>query len=116
MRRAAGIVWALTVLIGVPTSAPLQVVDWTYLFKLFSEIRGHVETSSPDDLKAEFDRICGQVPNAPSLTEEQLQALIEDCKTLREALAHSEDPQAKIFLKRLQMCEDFFEYSLEVKK
>jgi hypothetical protein len=40
--------------------------------------------------------------------------LIEACRALREALLQSENPQAKVFLKRIQMCEDFFEYSLEV--
>ena len=66
------------------------------------------------DLKAEFDRICGQVQVAPSLSEAEIRLLIEDCRALREALLQSENPQAKVLLKRLQMCEDFFEYSLEL--
>jgi hypothetical protein len=66
------------------------------------------------DLKAEFDRICGQMQVAPSLNEAEIRLLIEDSKALREALLQSENPQAKVFLKRIQMCEDFFEYSLEV--
>ena len=70
--------------------------------------------SSWADLKAEFDRICAQVQVAPSLSEAEIRLLIEDCRALREALLQSENPQAKVFLKRIQMCEDFFEYSLEV--
>jgi hypothetical protein len=66
------------------------------------------------DLKAEFNRICGQVQVAPSLNEAEIRLLIEDSRALREALLQSENPQAKVFLKRIQMCEDFFEYSLEV--
>ena len=66
------------------------------------------------DLVAEFDRICGQVQVAPSLHEAAIRLLIEDSRVLREALLQSENPQAKVFLKRLQMCEDFFEYALEV--
>jgi hypothetical protein len=48
------------------------------------------------------------------LNEAEIRLLIEDSRALREALLQSENPQAKVFLKRLQMCEDFFEYSLEV--
>jgi hypothetical protein len=66
------------------------------------------------DLKAEFDRICGQMQVAPSLNEAEIRLLIEDSRALREALLQSENPQAKVFLKRIKMCEDFFEYSLEV--
>jgi hypothetical protein len=66
------------------------------------------------DLKAELDRICGQVQVAPSLSEAEIRLLIEDCRALREALLKAENPQAKVLLKRIQMCEDFFEYSLEV--
>jgi hypothetical protein len=66
------------------------------------------------DLKAEFDRICGQVQVAASLSEAEIRLLIEDCRALREALLQSENPQARVLLKRIQMCEDFFEYSLEV--
>jgi hypothetical protein len=51
---------------------------------------------------------------APSLSEAEIRLLIEDCRALREALLQSENPQAKVLLKRIQMCEDFFEYSLEV--
>ena len=66
------------------------------------------------DLKAEFERICGQVQVAPSLHAAEIRLLIEDCRALTEALLQSANPQAKIFLKRIQMCEDFFEYALEV--
>ena len=123
MRRPGGAVWALTALIGGPLSAPLGAVDWTHLLELFRDIEVRVEASSPtiskdapwSDLKAEFDRLCGQVQVAPSLTEKQIRTLIEDCRNLREALEPSGNPQAKVFLKRLQMCQDFFEYSLEIR-
>jgi hypothetical protein len=64
--------------------------------------------------KAEFARICAQVPVAPELHEAELQALLEDCVTLRQLLQRAENPQAKVLLKRLKMCEDFFRYSLEL--
>ena len=64
--------------------------------------------------KAEFDRICGQVQVAPTLGEEAIRALLEDCAALRERLLRAKNPQAKVLLKRLKMCEAFFEYSLEL--
>ena len=102
--------------------------DWEPLVELLPQSKAQVETEgagekratrswlgSPwGDLKAEFDRICGRVQVAPWLKEAEIRLLIEDCRALREALLQAENPQAKVLLKRLQMCEDFFEYSLEV--
>jgi len=70
--------------------------------------------SSWGDLTAEFDRICGQVQVAPSLNEAEIRLLIEDSRALRESLLQAENPKAKVLLKRIQMCEDFFEYYLGV--
>ena len=127
MPRAPHIAWPLIVLLAQPLSMPLAA-DRESLVKPLPQIKAQVETEavgekratrswlgSPwSDLKAEFDRICAQVQVAPSLSEAEIRLLIEDCRVLREALLQAENPQAKVFLKRLQMCEDFFEYSLEV--
>lgn len=138
MRPLVGALLLLVVSVAGPSSAPLGAIDWTYLYELFREIEESLEASSTvsekphsevstsrlpanseditwRDIKAEFDRICGQVQLAPTLTDQQLQVLIKNCKKLRQALERSENPQAKILLRRTQMCEDFFEYSLEVR-
>ena len=113
--------------LALPFSMPPAVAGEP-LVKPLPQIKAQVETegvgekratrswlSSPwVDLKAEFDRICGQVQVAPSLNEAEIRLLIENSRALREALQQAENPQAKVFLKRLQLCEDFFEYSLEV--
>ena len=113
--------------LALPFSMPPAVAGEP-LVKPLPQIKAQVETEgvgekratrswlgSPwADLKAEFDRICGQVQVAPSLNEAEIRLLIENSRALREALQQAENPQAKVFLKRLQMCEDFFEYSLEV--
>ena len=102
-----------------------MAIDFAYLFLLQSEITGQeppppqrsaTRTVPPrrEDEKAEFDRICGQVQVAPSLTAEQLRQLIEDCDALMERLRVSENPQAKVLIVRIQMCRDFFGYSLEL--
>ena len=127
MRRAPRIAWLLIASLAQPLSMPPAVAGEP-LVKPPPQIKAQAETEgvgekratrswlgSPwADLKAEFDRICAQVQVAPSLSEAEIRLLIEDCRALREALLRSENPQAKVFLKRLQMCEDFFEYSLEI--
>jgi hypothetical protein len=118
--------WLVIASLAQPLSMP-PAVDWEPLVTLLPLIKAQVEAEvvnekratkswvgSPwADLKAEFDRICGQVQVAPSLSEAEIRQLIEDCRALREALLQAENPQAKVFLKRIQMCEDFFEYCLE---
>jgi hypothetical protein len=127
MPRAPRIAWLVIASLAQLLSMPPAVAEEP-LVKQPPQIKAQAETegasekqatkswlgSSWADLKAEFDRICGQVQVAPSLSEAEIRMLIEDCRSLREALLQSENPQAKVFLKRIQMCEDFFEYSLEV--
>ena len=127
MSLAPRIAWLVIALLAQPFAMP-PAVGSEPLVNLPPRIEAQVETEgvgekratrswldSPwADLKAEFDRICGQVQVAPSLSEAEIRLLIEDCRALREALLQAENPQAKVFLKRIQMCEDFFEYSLEV--
>lgn len=66
------------------------------------------------EARAEFDRICGQVQAAPDLSSEEIQELILASTALSEALTQSEGPQAKVLIKRLEMCREFFEWLLEV--
>lgn len=66
--------------------------------------------------KDEFDRVCGQVPIASQRSAEQLEDLLLDCDRLKSSPALLEDPRAKLFLRRIEMCRSFFEYSLELQK
>ena len=127
MPQVPHIAWLVIASLAQPFFMP-PAVGAEPLAKPLPQIEAQVETgevgeqratrswlgSSWADLKAEFDRICGQMQVAPSLNEAEIRLLIEDSRALREALLQSENPQAKVFLKRIQMCEDFFEYSLEV--
>ena len=112
MPRASRIAWFVIASLAQPFFMPSAVAGEPPV-KPLPPIEAQAETDWAD-LKAEFDRICGEVAVAPTLSEAEIRLLIEDCRALREALLQSENPQAKVFLKRLQMCEDFFEYSLEV--
>jgi hypothetical protein len=127
MPRAPRIAWIVIASLAQPFSM-LLAVDREPLEKQLPRIEAQMETEgggekratrswlgSPwGDRKAAVDRICGQMQVAPSLNEAEIRLLIEDSRALREALLQSENPHAKVFLKRIQMCEDFFEYSLEV--
>ena len=127
MTRARRIAWLVIASLALPFSMP-PAIDWSPLVKLIPRIKAQVETEgvgekpatrswlgSPwGDLKAEFDRICGQVQVATSLNEAEIRLLIEDSRALRESLLQAENPQAKVLINRIQMCEDFFEYYLEV--
>ena len=115
MRRALLIAWLVIAPLAHSFSMPPAVASEVETEAIGEKLATRSWLGSPwSDLKAEFDRICGQLQVAPSLNEAEIRLLIEDSRALREALLQSENPQAKVFLKRLQMCEDFFEYSLEV--
>jgi hypothetical protein len=126
MRRIASSVVALAMVISTAMPVPVEALEYAYLFILQTEIEGRgqapplqgedpgaIERRRTDE-KAEFDRLCGQVQNAPNLTVEELEQLIEDCAALTQRLEQSENPQAKIWIQRLKMCRDFFEYSIDV--
>ena len=130
MRRSLAVV-ILLALAGARPSL-LGATDFTSLFGLSLRIRELVEAVSGEgsmessaevsappariDVKAEFDRICGQVRAAPGLPDEEIERLIADSDALSELLRRSADPQAKVLLRRLTMCREFFEYTLEVRR
>lgn len=63
--------------------------------------------------KTEFERICAQTEIATSLSEEQLEKLINDADALLDRLREVEDPWAKVYIFRLEKCRDFFEFALQ---
>jgi hypothetical protein len=127
MPRVPRIAWLVIASLAQPFFMP-SAVGSEPLVKPLPQIEAQVATeevgeqratrswlgSSWGDLTAEFDRICGQVQVAPSLNEAEIRLLIEDSRALRESLLQAENPKAKVLLKRIQMCEDFFEYYLGV--
>lgn len=105
--------FAVSIMVG----GTLNAIDYSYLWVSLTEIATVGVPPTPrskSDEKAEFDRICAQVPIAGSLSVAQLRQLIDDSLALSDQLKDSEIPQAKIWIQRLKMCRDFFEYSIEV--
>lgn len=131
MRRSLGGELTLTVLTGAMLSVPAGAIDFGYLFQLQLEVGKRAQTPAmaledprtgvPPPARAagaekiEFDRICGQVRIAPELPIADLEQLIQDCLTLSEALQDSQNPQAKIWIQRLRMCREFFQYCIDLR-
>lgn len=69
-----------------------------------------------NDVKAEFDVICGKTDDAMSLSEAELKSLIEECEKLRPKIEALDESTKKVYLKRLKACQDLFAYVLESKQ
>ena len=68
-----------------------------------------------DAWRAEFDASCAQSNDAMSLSQPELKRLIERCDSLQMAIEKEEETVRKVFLKRLQMCKNFYIFVLETK-
>ncbi|MCK9420167.1 MAG: hypothetical protein M0R70_12390 [Nitrospirae bacterium] len=68
-----------------------------------------------DDWKKEFEEICSQTQDAMLGTPEELKDLVSRCDALRPRIEKLDETQKKIYLKRLHMCRDLFNYALESK-
>ena len=73
------------------------------------------ESSEMDAWKVEFERICSQTKIAVSLEQEQLLELVSDSRKHLKVLNDLDDPEAKIYIFRLEKCKVFFEYARELK-
>ena len=128
MRRLVGVACLVTAVALGNLCAPVHAGEWIHLVKLMGEIQAWLESPPPervldpseslpwDEIKDRFDQICGKVQVAPDLADDQLHAQIKDCDFLSKILERSGNPPAKVFLKRIKMCRDFFVYSLELRE
>jgi hypothetical protein len=62
--------------------------------------------------KAEFDDICVKTSEATALPKEEIKTLIERCDKLKPRIEALDESARKVYLKRLQMCRDLFDYVL----
>jgi len=63
--------------------------------------------------KAEFDDICRKTNEATTLPKAEVKNLIERCDKLKPRIEALEESSRKVYLKRLRMCRDLFDYVLE---
>lgn len=65
--------------------------------------------------RAEFDEVCAKTQDAMALSKEELQGFINRCDRLKPRIETLEETEKKVFLKRLKMCRDLYQYVLESK-
>jgi hypothetical protein len=62
----------------------------------------------------EFEDICSQTMDAQSLSNEELQSLVERCEKLLPIIEQSDFVKKKVYLFRIKKCKDLFQYMIEV--
>ncbi len=72
-----------------------------------------------EELKAEFDAVCGKTHNALNLSAAEINELIGRCDALKprlEKLGPERGTERKVFLQRLKMCREFYAFALSTKE
>ena len=80
------------------------------LLALFQPARGE------DAWKATFEETCSRTGDAMTLTVDELRALVAKCAELQKVIEVQEPSVRKVYLKRLQLCQNLYAYMLEYKK
>ena len=65
--------------------------------------------------RTDFDASCAQSNDAMSLSIPEIKKLIERCEVLQKSIEKEEETVRKVFLKRLQLCKNFYIFVLESK-
>ena len=72
------------------------------------------------DWKLEYAQICNKTQNAMEMSVAELKDRIERCDKLQERINKLEGPRAdterKVFTKRLKMCRELYQFTLEYKE
>jgi hypothetical protein len=69
--------------------------------------------AADESWKSDFEKVCGQTDNAADLSIEELKKSLEKCDALKSRIEALEPTPRKIYLKRLQMCRNLFQFMLE---
>ena len=69
-----------------------------------------------DGWRKEFDDVCGRTSESQSLAIEELQHMIDRCDKLKPQIENLGESERKVFLRRLKMCRDLYQYVLDSKK
>ena len=72
--------------------------------------------AADESWKFDFEKVCGQTDNAADLSTEELKKTLEQCDALKSRIEALEPTPRKIYLKRLQMCRNLFQFMLDSKK
>jgi len=65
--------------------------------------------------KGEFADVCSRTQDAMSLASAELAALVARCDALRPRVEELPGPQRKVYLRRLQVCRDLYQFVLDAR-
>jgi len=66
--------------------------------------------------RVEFDETCANTSAAMDFSELELQALITRCEKLQKAIEQLDESTRKVFLTRILMCKNLYQFVLASKK
>lgn len=69
-----------------------------------------------EEWKTEFDAVCSKTDVAMTLSVGELKDLVARCVQLKKRIEAQEESTRKVYLRRLQMCSDLYNYVLENKE
>ncbi len=72
--------------------------------------------NAQDDWRTEFDAVCAKTQDPMSLPPDELRQLVVRCDKLRPHIEKLDETQRKVYLRRLQMCQDLFAFVLQTKE
>ena len=65
--------------------------------------------------KTEYESVCAKTDIAMTLSVEELKGLIAGCDKLKPQIEKEEESTRRVYLRRLKMCRDLYDYVLENK-
>jgi len=86
-------------------------------FLLFGPVPKSVraEVSTLEGFKKEFEEVCSGTQNAMVLSTVELRTLLERCDRLRSLLPALNEPERKIYSKRVAACCNVYSFVLETR-
>ncbi|MBI1922281.1 MAG: hypothetical protein HYS23_14495 [Geobacter sp.] len=101
---------ALPVVIALAATAVfMHVVDGS------GGVSQSTEAWAEENWKGEFDDICSKTDGAMESAKEELQILITRCDKLKPQLEKLDEAPRKVYMKRLKMAHDLYQYVLDSK-
>jgi hypothetical protein len=104
MRRSASVI-----LCAVATAIFLSWSPLLTRHPLF----GPAVSLAEEGWKAEYESVCSKTDVAMTLSSEELKELIAGCDRLKPKLEAQEESTRKVYLRRLRMCRELYNYVLE---
>jgi hypothetical protein len=104
------------------TIVPFVILSFVFLFHAGSKSGpltvAHAEQKQ--EWKQEFAEVCSKTQNAMLLSIAELQDVVKRCDGLQERLEELNGQEGKterkVYTKRLKMCRDLYQFTLDFKK